>query len=297
MRAKAYCTLVAISVGVFTISSAAATTLLPPDADLTLWNGLGSQAEIEASHVGPNGTYGAGGYTGTFTEGVVGLAFVASRDSDSGTGDFSQTAITFEAGSAINPQQGTIDLYAKLLGFPENNTFGGGYQPGFTWLDGHSLFGFSGNNGQGMSGLTGRIGNTTTGTGTVSYEGSIGADPAEWNRYTLVWNEDGLETPGLVPGAHQIALYVNGQLRSAQWNNEGGTLISPAEDALMMLAFVQGGYQTNGWDNVPGAEVVVDELRIYNSVVPEPTGLALCLSAMGILVRAGVRRHGTNRHA
>ncbi len=70
-------------------------------------------------------------------------------------------------------------------------------------------------------------------------------------------------------------------------------MFQPLSVDALKLAFMEGSFVENAWDLVgPGAAVAMDELRIYNSVVPEPAVLSMHSLALAVLVIAQALRRG-----
>jgi hypothetical protein len=172
----------------------------PVPGGLVLWNKLGSQAEIENSQVGLDGTFGGGG----FVEGMFGNAYSANHDQD--------LLVTFPK-EVVPIDAGTIEFWAKLTGFPDHMEWW--RKPYFVCIgDGYSWFeiGFNGNDGGGSGGLVGRVGHGfMTGTGTYrgnwTYQEILGVGQVEdWHHYALVWHKDGV--PGVAGGTKKVVVFL-----------------------------------------------------------------------------------------
>ena len=239
----------------------------PPTTDLMLRNRLDSAATVEASSVGPDGSF----LSGSFVPGMFGGAWQA------GSGDL--RGISFPS-SVINPEHGTIEFWARISGV--TGTIPTGDRPLFfqteplhldltqPWSDWR--LGLNGNDGAGNGGLTGAVGDgNTTGTGvfgnSYSYAGVLG-DPGAWHHYALVWDAAGLPELGLPD--RQVAVLLDGQVASGHWEPNvlrgfgpdgpvftTGELTAPNGDRLVLLPLA-------GPDWPDQASVTLDNLKVWD---------------------------------
>lgn len=179
-------------------------------AGLTLWNSLGSEAEVLSSLVGPPGTFKGG----SFTEGRFGGAFLARHDQN--------MMITFPR-KVVSPGAGCIEIWARFSGFPGGLAWG--QNPSLFWLNdpGRHFFAIhlNGNDGGGLGGVCGTAGHcgraATGGFGKWTYARALNdTDVAAWHHYALVWDKDGIE--GVSDGKKTCAVFVDGQLNSTRWH-------------------------------------------------------------------------------
>lgn len=179
-------------------------------AGLVLWNKLGSQAEVENSPFGPDGTFNGGG----FVPGYFGGAYSA---------DYTQDYLVSFPKEAVPYDAGCIEFWARLSGYPASIS-GGGHRPYFLSIgDGQSAYviGFNANDGAGNGGLAGCAGyGFQTGTGDYDgwpYSAVLGAGQEEdWHHYALVWDENGIV--GVADGTKKVAVFLDGQLNSGRWH-------------------------------------------------------------------------------
>ncbi|KAA3611837.1 MAG: hypothetical protein DWQ01_07060 [Planctomycetota bacterium] len=222
-----------------------------PEPGLVLWNTLGSQAEVENSIVGLNGSFAGG----SFVPGVSGNAFRA---------DHSQNlSVTFPY-QVIPTGAGTIEFWAKLEGMPTDIPWGN--NPYFIEIgDGSSGYamGFNGNDGGGGGGICGSAGNhymCSTGSylQTYTYEGLLGSGQVElWHHYVLAWDENNL--PGL---GQKVAVYLNGQLQPQRWHDYRNNGFPPMTGGELGLINFQ---------QLTQGAVAIDELKIWDHArVPSP---------------------------
>lgn len=224
----------------------------PTPAGLVLWNKLGSQAEIEDSEVGLDGTFNGG----SFVEGRFGTAYMAN---------YAQDKLVHFPKEVIPIDAGTIEFWAKLTGFPSNVSAGGwGHKPYFiTIWDGYSAFqiGFEANDGAGNGGLCGNVGHGFHfGTGVYcwncwTYAGILGTGlEEEWHHYALVWNKNGIQ--GVADGTKRGAVFLDGQLNSSRWHDYYGSNSEFVPLTSGELALIDNwGSQGN---------VAIDNIRIWN---------------------------------
>jgi len=223
---------------------------------LVFWNTLGSQSEIEHSALGPNGTFAPGG---SFVAGVSGNAFSYSP----GPGPSPQNLVTFPP-DVIPAKAGTIELWAKLTGFPPELPWG--QNPALLEInDGQKslLFHINGNDGDSNGGVCASTQMGTMGTSRYlevwTYDALLGGpgQGEKWHHYALVWDENGI--PGV---GHRQAIYVDGVLNTGSWHDFGTSFPPFAGGVLSLLPRQQ---RTQGM-------VAIDELKIWNFAKTDFTG-------------------------
>jgi hypothetical protein len=232
---------------------------------LILSNTLGSQADIEHSQVGLDGTF----FGGTFVPGRV--AGTTAYHSTGGT-----QYITFPK-EVIPFPRGKIEFWGKIQTNSDSlpwDGYGGGY-----WLEindgitGYRL-GFTGNNGNTGGGLCGDVPCGTTGTGLFgswTYTRALrGGNVQEWHRYELVWNKDGI--PGVSGGTHKVAVFIDGKLNTGYWEDEssglpltGGTISIPGYPSYLFA----------------GRSLTMQDLKVYDDSAP-PNLYATAVSSNAI---------------
>ena len=220
--------------------------------DLVLWNRLGSQAQIQNSEIGLDGTYGGG----DFVDGVFGQAYQVDYDDP----DY---MVTFPR-EAITPFAGCIEFWARIRDLPEQIGVAQA-RPIFFKLrhlraDSLSyLAGFNANDGCGNGGLVGQVGiDITTGSGgngTWTYEQVLGEGQVEaWHHYALVWDEATIA--GVDDGTRRIALFLDGQLESGRWREwDHPEFTDILGGQLQILAL---------YDDYEAGSVAIDNLKIWN---------------------------------
>ncbi len=209
---------------------------------LVLWNRLESSASVCASEIGPNGTFKGG----SFTAGVFGQAFVATAAE--------RRCITFPCYPVINATAGTIEFWAKLIGYPTNISGG----PIFiasgspSWL----RVELNNNDGLGHGGVVGvwRHQRAYTGNfGIWTYDSVLGAGQrANWHHYALVWASGGI--PGL--SGRKLAVYIDGVLKTPYEQADPYGWYSPVSPTAM-LDLLEGA-------GVANTSVAFDNLKIWS---------------------------------
>lgn len=235
--------------------ASAAEPVAQRQAGVILWNKLGSGWEVRNSAVGPGGVVNGG----TFVAGKFGDAFKARY--------FEDYRASFP-GVVVNAPEGTIELWAKIRGFPETIPGSGGGQPVFVRVwDGTSqrykLF-LTANDGVGGAGLSGYADRSETATGpwtsVSTYAEAIGPRTSAWHHYALVWNVLGI--PGVDDGTRQVALFLDGTLASGYWGPFTSTF--PAlSGARLYLGAV---------DQVAQGAVVLDNLIVWDCAITDFAG-------------------------
>lgn len=212
---------------------------------LVLWNRLGSEAEIEASEVGPAGVCTGG----EFVEGKFGGAIKVGPSRD-GVASFPK--------EVIRPSAGCIELWVKLVGVAGAVASGESFN--FVLLsDGNQDFAIhmntnDGTGNGGLCGWAGRFGSAGTGGfGRWPYDAILGAGQAAgWHHYALVWDEKGL--PGVGDEKHHIAVYLDGKLNSRRWGPDHGAAAPLTGGSLSIMVN----------QNLKQGSVVLDNLKVWD---------------------------------
>lgn len=210
---------------------------------LVLWNGLGSQAEIEDSFVGLDGSY----LGGQFTSGKVGGAYIVN---------YNENELVRFPYQVVPTEEGTIEFWAKLTNVPAVLRWG--ENPSLIKIVDSAGTGFgvhlNGNDGAGGGGLCGRASfryTACTGRyGTWTYAQVLG-DVNAWHHYALVWSKTGL----LGNSQLHTALYLDGQFNSTYWYTGGGAGFIPLLDGELVLNFNQ---------HLSQGTITFDELKIWD---------------------------------
>lgn len=212
-----------------------------------LWNTLGSQAEVEHSVIGPNGTF----KQGTFVAGQFGGAVEASY---------------LQAGAVAFPyhvlpgKAGTIELWVKLVGMPAN--MGTSWNPAiFELMDGDVawLLAYNSNDGGMQGGLIGHVAGRRRSTSIwhspYPYEEVLGAgQAAAWHHYAVAWDSNGING---VPGAPStLAVFVDGVRNDAYVYGGSDAYFADPTKGTFMLYPEQSGLKQGS--------TVYDNLKIWD---------------------------------
>lgn len=238
-------------------SSAIAEPVTP--AGVVLWNTLGGTEEVSHSVVGPAGSITAG----SFVAGRFGGAFRARFDQDYG--------LSFP-GEVVNAPSGAVEFWARLVNLPTAIPGTGGGQPVFLRVgerrmsQRYKLF-ITANDGIGGYGLAAYAGAADeTGTGVAetasmgaTYAEVLGPHPWAWHHYALVWDDEGIA--GVGDGTEQVAVYVDGTLRSTYWGQRGP-----------FPAFTGARLWLLGIDQVARGATVIDNLIVWSCAVTDFSG-------------------------
>ena len=163
----------------------------------------------------------------------------------------------------IDAKKGVIEFWAKLPGYSGSLSVGGADAHFFVLQDGISdwFMGFNANDGAGNGGLIGSVGRVCRcGTGlyggTWTYEKVFnGSKVQKWHHYKMVWRRNGIK------GNEQqkVEIFVDGALNSTRWANLYEKIIDPPTAGTINLI------TTDNPPSEPNDEIIMDELKIYNS--------------------------------
>ena len=208
-----------------------------PTNGLVMWNKLGSAEEVENSAYGEDGYYIAG----SFTNGRFGNCLSLDL--------FDAGGVLFPK-EIINPSEGCIELWVKLLDIPTNLVDGAcPYLFSCGDENGSYQMGFNANDGGGNAGICANTKMYYTGSVDwedmdlvypFTYDNLLGGagQGTNWHHYALVWNDSGI--PGVDDGAKKLAVYVDGVLRSTSWSTiTTNEVFSPIENGLFELFWEQ----------------------------------------------------------
>lgn len=228
-------------------------------AGVVLWNTLGSAEEVSRGVVGPGGSITAG----SFVEGRFGGAFRARYDQD--------YALSFP-GEVVNARSGAVEFWARLVNLPAAIPGTGGGQPVFLRVgerrmsQRYKLF-ITSNDGIGGHGLAAYAGAADeagagvaeTASMDATYAEILGPHPWAWHHYAFVWDADGIA--GVGDGTEQVAVYVDGTLRSVYWGQQGS-----------FPAFAGARLWLLGIDQVVRGATVIDNLIVWSCAVTDFSG-------------------------
>lgn len=200
-----------------------------------------------------------------------------------GAGVMTSTAFAFDQVVASFPKEiipadaGSIELYAKLIGYAASDPIttgvsGGGSYPAllrlFDQTDNRGfLLSFTANNGLGGGGLAASFGGTPGGsiadtaatgssTNSFTYGDILGSCVDCWHKYEVRWNKDGL--PGVDNGYRKLAVYLDGVLASNYF----------LTDADATFPVFEGGQLDLGYPHSQGildkGFVAFDEFKIFD---------------------------------
>jgi hypothetical protein len=218
----------------------------PPDGGydprLVYYCTFDAPSAITSPAIGPGGTIAGG----SFAAGRRGNAFVSSS---------TEEALLPNTTPA---DRGTVEFWAKLSGYPDNEVIPWGGSPSFlSNSDGNEVWmGLNGNNGGSAGGLVESRITATSATNcfstSVTY-GQILGDAAAWHHYALAWDSNG------VPGsAYHIQMFLDGRpIGSPTYcgNNNDSTNFPAATGAWW--------FPVNQNVRV-GRSVSIDELKMWN---------------------------------
>lgn len=221
---------------------------VPLNEGLVLWNGLGSDFEIENSLVGPRGRRTGG----RFVNGRFGQSLELTS--------FEKNALSFPIEILPSPS-GCIEFWAKLSEFPADLL--PGERPtlisvinerGSCYFQLH----LTGNDGSGNGGVCFRIpalGSAGTGpAGRWTYARALGSEYTDdWHHYGFVWNANGIKD--IADGTKKTAVFIDGKLNSHSWDfNPNSTLETPKAGAIEFMSC----------SGLSAERVAFDNLKIWN---------------------------------
>lgn len=226
------------------------------DGNVTLWNKLGSDTEINNSEIGPGGQKNFGNFTpGPFPN--FGQAFMNNTPTSL------TYALTFPANPVVSKSKGTVAFWAKLNNFPsalfdfvtplssvQTNFPIFGWRIGFGSNNGCGGFGFYGSFGVATNAFCNGIVDTATQSGNLD---SILGDHSAWHHYAMVWNETGITQLG----GRKVYLYIDGILKTTPRYHDGSPWGVIPNGSRIALAYFQ---------NIAGASVAVDNLVVWDDV-------------------------------
>lgn len=208
----------------------------PARGEVVLCNTLGSQAEVENSAIGLDGTFNGGGFT-------PGMS-AAFGDAYTVDGSVANPLVTFPK-EVLPVDAGTIEFWAKLTNPPTSipPPFpAGGDNPAFVYLRDattNSTFRvvLNANDGLGKGGLCSSAGTNgrtacTTGFMPYTYEQVLGVGQAEdWHHYALVWDRNGVA--GVLGGTRKLVVFLDGVVDSGAFYEAAGADFVPLQDGSL----------------------------------------------------------------
>lgn len=215
-----------LSVGIALLAS-------PARGEVVLWNTLDSQAEVENSRIGLDGTFGGG----TFVPGMS-PAFGSAYRVD---GSVVNPLVTFPK-EALPVDAGTIEFWARLTNPPVSIPSIGGDNPAFVSLldpltNSNFRVALNANDGLGKGGLCGFAGKgrrsaCTGGYGAYTYQQVLGTGQAQaWHHYALVWDRNGVA--GVLGGTRKVVVFLDGVVDSGAFYEDSGADFVPLQGGAL----------------------------------------------------------------